>query len=145
LLAGCDPADAVRRGMVHLRSNCGALGDSLGYSIVAGGRFRWTGKCDLSAGSFLATPRDAEDLQGIEAAMDLLRRLLAEGTREAKFVLEQAYQDGISERTLRRAKARLGVVSEHYGTENCPYWQWSLPENKGPGDNGASQGETKRG
>jgi hypothetical protein len=144
LLAGRDPVDPARRGLVHVRSNCGMLGDSLGYAIEAGehGIFRWTGKCDLTVESFLSPP-PAQELKGIEEAMEMLRRVLAKQPQEATFVMEQAYQDGIPERTLRRAKARLGVVSQHYGSDKHPLWQWFLPKTKAPEAMGGNQGEAQ--
>jgi putative DNA primase/helicase len=59
-------------------------------------------------------------------AMELLKEMLAGGPVRTSEVLSQARGQGFSERTLRRAKKKLGVVakrSEHMGP-----WEWSLPK-----------------
>lgn len=67
-----------------------------------------------------AARREAEDFLKVE---------LADGPRLASEVSEAADGLGISERTLKRARKDLGVVSEKSGYQGA--WQWSLPPDKG--------------
>lgn len=66
--------------------------------------------------------------------MDFLRRVLNEGPRPAKVVQSEARQEGITERTLKRAKSQLRVVSRKLGMDGS--WEWGLP--------GRSPDSTKR-
>lgn len=56
-----------------------------------------------------------------------LEAALADGATDASRLFELASQDGISERTLRRAKDQLGVESNRGGFGPAGGWQWSLP------------------
>jgi hypothetical protein len=58
---------------------------------------------------------------------------LRAGPRSAGDLKREAEAAGISERTLQRAKAMLGVVSNQIGTLNGGHeWQWSLPNTDVP-------------
>jgi len=59
-------------------------------------------------------------------AKDFLSSALAQGARPAKDVEAEARQEGISERTLKRAKKELRVQSRKCGMTGA--WEWSLPE-----------------
>lgn len=51
-----------------------------------------------------------------------------EGTTEAKAIMTAARNAGIAEKTLRRAKADLGIVSRKIGFAKTAKWHWQLPE-----------------
>ncbi len=58
----------------------------------------------------------------------VLRDLLADGSPvPAADVTRHARDNGISPRTLHRAKARLGVKSERSGYGSSGRWSWHLP------------------
>lgn len=61
-------------------------------------------------------------------AAEWLRGLLADGPLPAKDVTRKAREVGIADRTLRRAKRAVGVVSEATRDENkaVSAWTWSL-------------------
>jgi len=59
----------------------------------------------------------------LEVAQDFLRDILADGKRPAKEIYEEGISFGLSERTLDRAKAELGIVSKRDGKT----WVWGLP------------------
>lgn len=83
---------------------------------------------------------DADRLLGVQATPDerdeshdadeFLRELLGAGECKAADVLRAARENGTSERTLNRAKRRLGVRARHEGQPGKPggAWYWSLPE-----------------
>lgn len=91
--------------------------NGLAYSIVDG-RCRWHDGEVLASADDIdqedATPRE-------EARRWLIAKL--DTAMPSKWILSQAKADGLSERTLKRAKAELGVVSERLGDA----WIWRLP------------------
>jgi len=128
LLAGCSPGAPGERALVHVKSNVSETGPALGYAIDANGRFRWTGESALSAPAMLAPEEiNIERPGALEEAEDFLRQQLTEPHPTVKRILQNALLLGISQRTLRRAKARLGVVARK---ENSAFgsWYWSLPQ-----------------
>jgi hypothetical protein len=59
----------------------------------------------------------------LEQAVEALKELLDGGPVPAQEVIEDLKDQGISEPTARRAKAKLGVVSSRQGEG----WTWGLP------------------
>jgi hypothetical protein len=59
-------------------------------------------------------------------AKEYLRDLLAKGSVPAKDAEEGAEQNGISDRTLARAKKELGIKSDKDSFGGG--WMWKLPE-----------------
>ncbi len=112
---------------MQLKSNLGQFGPSLGYVIEPDGTFRWTGESQLTASTMLAPELNGEEKGARADAKEFLLSALAQGPRPAKDVTAEAGQEGISERTLRRAKRNLSVRSSHKPEMNGG-WEWSLPE-----------------
>jgi hypothetical protein len=125
MLAGSLPDDSQTRALVHIKTNVGRAGNTLGYSIDRDGRFAWTGESTITAADLLAAPAGPGDHKLAEA-FQWLTELLRPGEREQKEVRELAETAGISYATLRRAKNALRVRS-HKATMSSP-WMWSLPE-----------------
>ena len=63
----------------------------------------------------------------MEDAKDFLRDLLDDEPVDAKTVLASAKQNGISERTLDRAKKALKIVSAKGEGSLDGTWKWRLP------------------
>lgn len=63
-----------------------------------------------------------------ETARRLLKKEIGAGQSDAIVVMEAAQEAGISERTLQRAKADLGVVSSRSDEPFVGRWIWQLPE-----------------
>jgi putative DNA primase/helicase len=60
-------------------------------------------------------------------AQDFLREHLAAGPVKADDIFEEAKQEGIAVKTLKRAKKELGIVSrKEHGRPDAP-WVWELP------------------
>jgi hypothetical protein len=86
----------------------------------------WLGDSEVGIEEcFAVYPRSrGPEAKELVDAMELLKEMLAGGPVRTSEVLSQARGQGFSERTLRRAKKKLGVVakrSEHMGP-----WEWSL-------------------
>jgi hypothetical protein len=125
LLAGHDP-ETHERGLLHIKCNVGPLGPPVGFTLDEG-RFMWTDGCDLTVERVMAADTGGTALQD---AKDFLRGALAAGPREAKDVLTEAEASGIAEKTVRRAKAKLGVMSTQEkkpGGRGASKWNWELP------------------
>jgi hypothetical protein len=122
-----DPDDEERRLLLPVKNNLSPPADVLAFRLNEG-RVVWeSGPVHgVTADSVLnAMPADAEERQD---AQTFLRDMLASGERvDSKAVVKAARANGISERTLKRAKARLGVQSKHTGFGATGKWHWWLP------------------
>ena len=71
-------------------------------------------------------PADAGERTAVDDASEFLRDALRSGPVKAKDVVRAARAAGISERSLDRAKAELGVRSRKLDFSGA--WAWLLPE-----------------
>ena len=146
LLVAPDPKDETRRILAVSKSNLGPVPPSLAYRLVAAGdtsRIQWEGEADCSARDLLAVQSTEGEPAGARAgAEDFLRELLADGPVKAKDVRREARDAGVSDRTLDRAKAQLGVRATKAGGRfgGDPAWYWELPESLKDAKDANSQG-----
>ncbi len=126
LLVATDPEDEDRRVLATTKSNLSAKPASLAYRLKADAedrlRIEWEGESDLSAGQLLCQPRGEEERSALEEACAFLRDILDGGPLASRQVKREAREAGIAERTLWRARARLGVETRKVGTS----WEWAL-------------------
>lgn len=115
-----DPDDASRGAVLHVKSNCGPKGDSVGFSIEDGS-FGWTGVSTLSYDAL----RDDRESSPIDEAVEFLQTELAQGPVASRELMTRAKGEGIAERTLRRAKADLRVLARKVGRGG---WEWYLED-----------------
>jgi hypothetical protein len=111
--------------LLHLKSNVSVLGPAIGYRVDESG-FSWTGESRLTAADLLAAESAGDERAADEEARTFLRQLLADGPLGARKVFEEARKAGISEITLRRAKAREGVGVRKVGFQDSAKWLWSI-------------------
>jgi hypothetical protein len=132
LLVGRDPDDEQKRALVQTKNNLAPIGEAVGYKLE-GGQFFWTGASDLTAGRILAAESDEGERTSITEAVEFLTTALSGGARDSKAVKDEARGVGISEATLRRAKARLKVQARKVGLpgSHCQKWVWQLPGSEG--------------
>lgn len=126
------PTDDELRVLSVVAVNHGERAPSLLYRIVPhtlGARIEWSGTSQLSADVLAEGRGGAADRDEVKDAQAVLRGLLAEGARQANAVLAEGRAAGIGERTMRRAKAELGVLSERrQPTANGEaHWYWLPP------------------
>jgi DNA repair protein RadA/Sms len=125
LLVARDPDDSSRVVMAHAKSNLGAFGPSLAFSIAEGGVVTWCGESSHRADD-LANGISAEGRRKArEAAKDFLREQLSGGAVLSAEVHERAKASGISPATLRRAKEDLGIIRKPDGFGGK--WMLALP------------------
>jgi hypothetical protein len=148
LLLARDPDDpdgegGTRRVLAHVKSNVAPLAPSLSYEIksivlpardgfpeVETARIDGIGGSSYSGRDLLGPAEEGED-SAVDQACEFLREELGgledlgNVPRRVREVKTAARDAGISERTLERAKAKLGVRSEKVGGRDG-FWVWLL-------------------
>lgn len=130
LLAALDPEDENRRVLAGIKSNLAEMPDALGYQLLDSpehgcARVEWLGTTGHTAAALLAGPRDEDERTERDEAGDWLLDYLASNGYEVPSgqIKKAAHGESISERTLKRAKAKMHVG--HYSTKTTPrrtYW-----------------------
>lgn len=122
MLAGQDPDNPAKRGIIHLKSSLTMTGPTLGFEITEQG-FYWTGLSSLTVGALFKGDVQAEaERSTIEKAEEFLIEALVSGPILSKDLIQEARDCGISERTLNRAKKKIGVKSQKEGDR----WYWNM-------------------
>ncbi|MCI0348960.1 MAG: AAA family ATPase [Acidobacteriales bacterium] len=129
LLVAKDPDSEGQIVLAQTKSNLGPPMPSLSYKIEpdASGvpRIQWQGSSSQTATSLLAaTVGDPGESGALADAKEFLRAELAGGPRPQKELFAEARRVGISQKTLRRAKAALRVKSSKEGFDAG--WHWSI-------------------
>src|SRR5215211_3214461 len=133
LLIAKHPEDDGRRVLASIKSNLAAPAPSLVFGLsgtVSGAvRVDWKGESSLDACALLSAPTDPEERSALEEAKDFIQDILDDGPVAAKDAESEGRQAGIEPRTLKRAKQKLGVVSERQGgIGERGSWHWRLPD-----------------
>lgn len=132
LIVAKDPDDESARIIASAKSNLEHEPASLRFCVskaapdAIAASIEWLGDSHMNANQLLAH-RDStagDDAGALECAMEFLRTVLADGPSDARDVIKEARGAGIAERTLDRAKARLGVKAEKSALSKK--WRWSL-------------------
>ena len=111
------------RAIAQGKNNLAPEGKTIGYELDPDTGFRWTVVLDMSIDDLLSGSMPERDTT-YDRAIDFLKAELAEGDRPAAEVYAKAAEQGIQERTLKKAKSTLGVSS--YKKEKRWYWK-ALP------------------
>jgi len=104
---------------------------ALRYELVdAGdvGRVKWGKEVDMDTEDMNDQHTDAGTRDALADAQALLRRALVDGWVPVKELVKEATAAAISEMTLRRAKAALGVRSRRQKYSAEGFWEWGPPE-----------------
>lgn len=135
-----DPEEPRR--LVRSKSNIGPDGGGFEYALqrvtdadgVTGQTVEWGGELEGGARDLIAEvegPSSGDDdnaAPSLSKAMDFLRSTLADGPCRSSDVASQARVLDISEKTLKRAKTKLRVVSTREGgAGRNGWWVCSLP------------------
>lgn len=114
--------------LAHVKSSLAPQGKSIRYELRDGSLY-WLGVSDVTAEDIRVLQR-TESESTVDAAVAFLVGFLADGPQPANATFKAAKQEGISERTLKRAKAQLGIESRRVsaGNEGEGEWRWSLPD-----------------
>lgn len=105
-----DEAESPSRVLIHVKNNFGPPGPSQEFSWV-NGRLQWIRSGGLTAGDLSERGRGPRAGTEEERAAAFLREKLADGPRPVDELIRLAAEQGISSRTLRRARESLGFES----------------------------------
>ena len=130
------PEDDPARVVVVGKSNYGPTGTAyeLRLSVPPGEghpAISYVGRSDVESGQLLADPVQRETRQERAVAVEFLERVLAGGERVSVDVYAEADAEGISSRTLDRARTHLGVMSRREGFGRGGKTFMSLPGSAG--------------
>lgn len=127
LVVGRHPEDEDLRVLAGVKSNLSLPPESLTYRIetAANGAARvvYEGTTDTNARELLKEPDDGEERSALSEAKAFLEAGLRNGPMTAQQVKKDARKADVAERTLRRAKSSLDVVSTK---QKDGSWTWSL-------------------
>ena len=123
-----------RRLLLAVKSNIGPQASGIAYRLttaqtskqIEAVRVEWDGEpVDISANEAIAAAAEDRRSSSRHEAEEFLQGYLENGPMPADQVAAAAEANGINERTLRRAKTRLRIVSEKSGYQGA--WMWRLP------------------
>ena len=145
LLVAPDPGDEQRRILAVTKSNLSEKAPSLAYRIVGDeerdcARIVWEGSSDLRAEDLLNPPKETKR----DVAVEFLEAALVGGPVLARELFQRAETEGISEKTLRRAKDELHVKAFRRGKEGhigSGAWWWRISKVAKPLDGQASNSQ----
>jgi len=116
VMIGLHPEDEEVRVLVHIKHNLSARGDSWLYTLEGATETRvpklvWGGTTDLTADDLARKPNKiGRPDNASQDAEQFLKRALAGGERRIEDVVRDAEKRSISDRTLRKAARKLGVI-----------------------------------
>ena len=139
MLAAVHPEDRTRRVLAQVKGNLSrGITPSREWRVISWPNeehipaISWGGQSPLSADELLATPDGRKDAPQRKAAEEWLKTVLADGPMPSTELVKAADEQGISERTLKRARAELTVTravrDEHGGLVS---WNVSLRGQEG--------------
>jgi len=127
VLGKAEGLDSDVRAVAHMKSNFAELGVTHLFRLNKATGFNWEGEDDS------ITPDDImrfnaakarDDKTKVAEAVEFLEDLLDFGEVPAAEAIELAEEEGISKRTLDRAKKKLGIKPRKVDG----HWAWALPE-----------------
>ena len=107
------------RAIAQGKNNLAPEGRTVGFELDPETGFRWIGVLDMTIDDLLSGAMPEHDTT-YDRAIDFLKAELANGEKPAAEVYAKAADQGIQERTLKKAKAALGISS--FKHEKKWYW-----------------------
>lgn len=126
-----DEMTSDRRILLHVKNNLSRQKDGLAFSFNPNGTLAWESKAvQETANEHLGDL--TEKRTSLEEAQTWLESYLSEGASPADAVKRASRAQGISPRTLDRAKKDLSVISRKEGSGHGSQWVWALPDKYDP-------------
>lgn len=126
-----DEPDGPRRVLAVAKSNLAIKPPAMAYRLVQAANgvayAAWEGATHHTAAMLTGPQSDDEERNAQTDAASVLRDILAGGAMPADEVKAEAKRAGVSERTLWRAKAKIGIRSRKDGFGDGARWLWELP------------------
>lgn len=124
-----------RRLLMCQKNNIGPEAMTLLYQVVGdeetgSSRIEWMGETSITAAEAMAEPTDHVDRVDATEAERWLAEYLESGAVAARDAFRDAKHAGFSERTLKRAKAKIGVRIRKDGFGKESGWVWFLNDDR---------------
>jgi hypothetical protein len=123
LTVGRIPVDDDMRVIINNKNNLSPAGTPQAFGIDSSGGFSWLGDYDIGIDELLGNKTKQEPESQFTKARRLIETALAGGAVPAADMMQRAEEQGISPKTLNRAKDALGVISVKRGVQ----WYWEIP------------------
>ena len=137
LVVVADPSDPDRRFLGGIKSNLSRPSPALAFRIVASNpsdedappRVEWepTPAVGVDVEALMTAARDRDEPAARQDADTFLREFLAAGPVASRDIFRAGQANGLSRRTLFRAKRRLGIPAHRTGFGAEGGWTWELP------------------
>ena len=129
MVVGKHPHDPDRRVLAMFKHNLSAQARSLHYTLgdgAGGFALTWDANApDIPYQELLRSPNEDEKSE-VDEAEEFLSDYLNRGPAKHTDVVRAARANGVTERTLRRAKKRLNVETRKVGFGPSSYTEWRL-------------------
>ena len=111
------------RAIVQDKSNLAPPGKSLSFELDPNLGFKWLGECEATVDDVMR--KNSNKSSQADKAMRIILEALGNGDEvAANDLFAEAQDEGVSIKTLKRAKSELGVISTKRG--DAWYWQLSI-------------------
>jgi len=128
-LVAADPCDPGRRVLACTKNNLAPFPPSLAFRFANADTdtacIDWLGPVNLTADDLVQFRHRRGE--AVPRAIRFLQERLQPGWVARHFLLEQAAAAGITFRTLERAKAELGILSQQRRENGRNVWYWRMP------------------
>jgi len=112
------------RAIAQGKNNLAPEGQTIGFELDPKLGFRWAGVLDITIDDLLSGIMPERD-SAYDKAVEFIKKELADGDKPSAFLFEKAEEQGIHDRTLKKAKAALFIKSYKQGDR----WFWAgLPQ-----------------
>ena len=139
-----DQNNPERRLFMPAKNNLAKDSTGLAYSVITAENgapiIAWESEpVTMTADEALAIPESSDERTATDDAVDFLTNLLSGGSAKVSDIQNEARNAGISEKTLRRARQKLGVRPQKNGFNGG--WVLNLPEDALIGEVALPKGE----
>lgn len=124
-----DPDDKARKLLLPGKNNLAKPPAGLAFTIEGDPpACSWSPEpVNMTADDLLDRANGGDGGGALGEALEWLRDEMTNGPQPSKEIIKRAEDDGIPERTLRRAKKALGIQSKRLGHDSAGAWAWVLP------------------
>ncbi|MEM4406874.1 MAG: AAA family ATPase [Candidatus Methanomethylicaceae archaeon] len=131
LLLASDPKDPKKLVLIPYKNNLSRGSASWACQIEEVETvpyIKWLGPSNYRPEDLMDEQDTGIEKYNLDEAKNFLMEFLRDGPKLSKDILKQAKEQGLSERTLRRAKQQLGITSSpEHTTGVIKHWVWKLP------------------
>lgn len=130
-VVGKNPDNPDIRVLAISKSNIGTMSESLEFQLVNDAtyecaRVEWLGSSKFTADS-LYESQNLEEKSASEEAKEWLEEFLSQGGMDRATIKREAQKLGISEKSLRLAREKLGITPKRQGSGTSHTSLWALP------------------